>query len=136
MRAQFGHRHRPAVDFDPFGLGRDVESDEESAVRKWFAVGLCDFNVVGIGIALRPKPLVNPADAFAGTFHVNESYAQLQLAYDIASAGVIPDVVPCEVYCHSLTDPTILGDDLRRAGAQTLTCFALQLPERLAEHNR
>jgi phytoene dehydrogenase-like protein len=74
---------------------------------------------------------VDPADAFAGTFHVNESYTQLQLAYDTAVAGAVPDVVPCEIYCHSLTDPTILGDELRRAGAQTLTCFALQLPERL-----
>ena len=34
-------------------------------------------------------------------------------------------------YCHSLTDPSILGPDLRAAGAQTLTCFALQLPARL-----
>jgi hypothetical protein len=37
----------------------------ESTVREWFAVCCCDFNVIGIGIALRPKPLVNSADAFA-----------------------------------------------------------------------
>ena len=48
-----------------------------------------------------------------------------------ASAGALPDPVPCEVYCHTLADPTILGDDLRAAGAQALTCFALHMPARL-----
>lgn len=76
-------------------------------------------------------PAVDPADAFAGTFHVNESAAQLEAAYAQAAAGRIPDVVPCEVYCHSLSDPSILGRGLRAAGAHTLTCFALHLPARL-----
>jgi phytoene dehydrogenase-like protein len=76
-------------------------------------------------------PGVDPADAFAGTFHVNESAAQLEAAYAQAAAGRIPDVVPCEVYCHSLSDPSILGPELRAAGAHTLTCFALHLPARL-----
>jgi phytoene dehydrogenase-like protein len=74
---------------------------------------------------------IDPADAFAGTFHVNESAAQLQAAYEQAAAGAIPDVVPCEIYCHSLSDPTILGPQLRADGAHTLTCFALHLPARL-----
>lgn len=74
---------------------------------------------------------VDPRDAFAGTFHVNESAAQLEAAYAQAAAGRIPDVVPCEVYCHSLSDPSILGPALRAAGAHTLTCFALHLPARL-----
>ena len=39
--------------------------------------------------------------------------------------------MPCEIYCHSLTDPTILGPELRAAGAQTLTLFALHTPARL-----
>jgi phytoene dehydrogenase-like protein len=74
---------------------------------------------------------VDPADAFAGTFHVNETYGQLEAARAWAAAGELPDPVPCEIYCHTLTDPTILGPELRAAGAQTLTCFALQLPARL-----
>ena len=74
---------------------------------------------------------VDPADAFAGTFHVNEGYEQLERAHAQAAAGALPDVVPCEIYCHSLTDPSILGPELRAAGAQTLTCFALHLPTRL-----
>jgi phytoene dehydrogenase-like protein len=74
---------------------------------------------------------VDPADAFAGTFHVNEGYGQLEAARARAAAGELPDPVPCEIYCHTLTDPTILGPELRASGAHTLTCFALQLPARL-----
>jgi phytoene dehydrogenase-like protein len=81
-------------------------------------------------------PSVDPRDAFAGTFHVNEGYAQLEAAKVRAANGELPNPVPCEVYCHTLTDPTILGPELRAAGAHTLTCFALQLPARLfAEDN-
>jgi phytoene dehydrogenase-like protein len=74
---------------------------------------------------------VDPREAFAGTFHVNESASALAAAHAAALDGRLPDPVPCEMYCHSLTDPTILGPELRAAGAQTLTCFALQLPARL-----
>jgi phytoene dehydrogenase-like protein len=74
---------------------------------------------------------VDPHEAFAGTFHVNESATQLALAYGQAQRGQVPELAPCEVYCHSLTDPTILGADLREAGAQTLTCFSLHMPARL-----
>jgi phytoene dehydrogenase-like protein len=74
---------------------------------------------------------VSPEDAFAGTFHVNEGYEQLAAAFRAAQAGRIPAVVPCEAYCHSLTDPTILDEALRRAGAQALTVFALHMPARL-----
>jgi phytoene dehydrogenase-like protein len=74
---------------------------------------------------------VDPADAFAGTFHVNETYAQLDAAHARAEHGDLPDPVPCEIYCHTLTDPTILGPELRAAGAHTLTCFSLHLPARL-----
>jgi phytoene dehydrogenase-like protein len=72
-----------------------------------------------------------PEQAFAGTFHVNETASQLQRAHDEAAAGTIPALPPCEVYCHSLTDPTILGPDLRAAGAHTLTLFGLHMPARL-----
>jgi phytoene dehydrogenase-like protein len=72
-----------------------------------------------------------PDDAFAGTFHVNESYSQLAAAYRQAAAGEIPAVVPAEAYCHSLTDASILSPALAAAGAQTLTVFALHMPARL-----
>lgn len=74
---------------------------------------------------------VSPEEGFAGTLHVNESYAQLEAAYAQAAGGRIPQPAPCEAYCHSLTDPSILGDGLRAAGAHTLTVFGLHMPARL-----
>jgi phytoene dehydrogenase-like protein len=73
----------------------------------------------------------DPAAAFAGTFHVNEGYAQLQHAYAAAAAGRVPEVPPCEIYCHSLSDRSILGPELGSGTAQTLTLFGLHLPARL-----
>lgn len=72
---------------------------------------------------------VAPEAAFGGTFHINEGYTQLQTAYDEAAEGEIPAVLPCEIYCHSLADRTILGDELAAAGAQTLTVFGLHVPD-------
>jgi phytoene dehydrogenase-like protein len=74
---------------------------------------------------------VAPGQAFAGTFHINETAEQLQRAHDEAAAGRVPSLPPCEVYCHSLTDPSILGPSLREAGAQTMTLFGLHMPARL-----
>jgi phytoene dehydrogenase-like protein len=74
---------------------------------------------------------VAPEAAFAGTFHINETMTQLDDAYAIAAGGGIPSPLPAEIYCHSLTDPSILGPGLRAEGAQTLTLFGLQLPHRL-----
>ncbi len=76
---------------------------------------------------------VDPAAAFGGTFHINETWSQLSTAYDTASAGGIPEPLPCEIYCHSLTDPTILSPELRASGAQTLTVFGLHTPARLVD---
>ena len=66
-------------------------------------------------------PEVQAGDAFTGTFHVNEGYEQLGHAFREASGGQIPELVPCEAYCHSLTDPSILSEELRASGAQSLT---------------
>jgi phytoene dehydrogenase-like protein len=52
-------------------------------------------------------------------------------AFEQASRGEIPNPLPCEIYCHSITDPTILGQELRESGAQTLTVFAIQAPHSL-----
>jgi phytoene dehydrogenase-like protein len=76
-------------------------------------------------------PSVDPRAAFAGTFHVNENYSQLQQSYAAALAGIVPHLVPCEIYCHSLTDRSILGPALAATDAQTLTIFGLQVPARL-----
>ncbi|RLV50118.1 NAD(P)/FAD-dependent oxidoreductase [Nocardioides mangrovicus] len=77
----------------------------------------------------------DPETAFAGTFHVAESYAELQQAYEEAAAGSIPSRPPGEMYCHSLTDPSILGP-LTGTGAQTLTWFGLHMPASLFAEDR
>ena len=76
-------------------------------------------------------PQVDPSVAFAGTFHINETYEQLATAYAEAAAGRLPSVPPAEIYCHTLTDPSILGEGLRASGHHTLTLFGLHMPARL-----
>ena len=71
----------------------------------------------------------DPAVAFAGTLHLGEDYSQLERAYADAAAGSLPSSLPGEVYCHSLTDPSILGD--APAGTHTLTYFGLHTPATL-----
>jgi len=76
---------------------------------------------------------VDPAAAFGGTFHANEGWDRLGASYAEAASGRVPDPIPCEIYCHSLTDPSILSPELRASGAHTLTVFALQTPDRLVD---
>lgn len=76
---------------------------------------------------------VAPEAAFAGTFHINELQTQLDAAFETAARGGIPSPLPCEIYCHSLSDPTILDPELAASGAHTLTVFGLHVPHRLVE---
>lgn len=76
-------------------------------------------------------PAADPSAAFAGTFHINEGYQQLQDAYAAAAGGHVPRLPPCEIYCHSLSDRSILGPALSATDAQTLTLFGLHMPARL-----
>ncbi|MGW9630057.1 phytoene desaturase family protein [Agromyces sp. NPDC055520] len=78
-------------------------------------------------------PDVAPEAAFAGTFHINELESQLDSAYRTAARGGIPSPLPCEVYCHTLSDPSILSPELAASGAHTLTVFGLHVPHRLLE---
>jgi phytoene dehydrogenase-like protein len=72
---------------------------------------------------------IDPRVAFAGTLHLGEDYPDLEQAYAQAAGGEIPARLPGEVYCHSLTDPSILGGV--PAGTHTLTYFGLHLPAEL-----
>lgn len=74
------------------------------------------------------KADIDPAIAFAGTFHVGESMTELESAWATAAGGNLPDPAVGELYCHTLTDPSILGDELAAAGAHTLTYFGLHTP--------
>jgi phytoene dehydrogenase-like protein len=91
---------------------------------------------VKVNLLLRRLPRLrdaslDPAAAFGGTFHINEGYEQLERAFRAASAGDIPSPLPAEIYCHSLTDSSILSPELCASGAQTLTVFGLHTPHRL-----
>ncbi len=76
----------------------------------------------------RLKSGVDPRLAFAGTFHVNESFTQFETAYTRARGGEMPLPLPLEMYCHTLTDPTILSPELIAKGFHTLTLFGLHTP--------
>jgi phytoene dehydrogenase-like protein len=70
-----------------------------------------------------------PAEqAFAGTLHLAESYSELRGAYEQSERGEIPDPLPSEIYCHTLTDQTILSPAAAARGTHTLTLFGLHTP--------
>ena len=77
------------------------------------------------------KSVIDPRLAFAGTFHANESFTQCESVFTEAEDGVMPQKMPIEMYCHTLTDPSILGQELQDAGYQTLTLFGLHTPASL-----
>jgi phytoene dehydrogenase-like protein len=85
-----------------------------------------------INIVLRRLPRlrsgIDPAMGFAGTLHLGQGYGRLQQAYEEALAGQIPNPMPCEIYCHTLTDGSILDPELRAAGYHTLTVFGMHTP--------
>ncbi len=90
-------------------------------------------SVFKINMLLRRLPKLKAekypaAEAFCGTFHSDEGYEQMNASYRQAAAGRLPDNTPCEVYCHTLTDDSILAPDLRAQGFQTMTLFGLDAP--------
>ena len=96
----------------------DVESDTAGAQLK--------INMLLDRLPALRDGSVLPDAAFSGTFHINESYGQLHAAWQQASIDKVPSVPPCEIYCHTLSDRSILGPEL--AGCNTLTLFGLQMP--------
>jgi phytoene dehydrogenase-like protein len=76
---------------------------------------------------------IAPEDAFAGTIHFSEGYAAMQDSYRQAASSIMPNVPPGEVYCHSLTDSSILGESVK--DLHTLTLFGLDMPYSLFEAN-
>ena len=88
-----------------------------------------------INILLRSLPDlksgIDPRLAFAGTFHAQESFAECESTYLQAKGGAVPEKLPIEMYCHTLTDPSILSAELQAQGYQTLTLFGLHTPAAL-----
>lgn len=108
-------------------------------VSEYSAPKSLDGSQVKINMLLQKLPRlksgIDAKDAFAGTFHIDERYSDLQMAYQQSAAGKVPDRIPAEMYCHTLTDNSILSDDLNSRGFHTLTLFGLHTPAVLFENN-
>ena len=90
-------------------------------------------SVFKINMLLRRLPKLKAtrypaAEAFCGTFHTDEGYEQMKLSFEEAQRGGLPRKPPGEVYCHTLTDDSILSPDLRAQGFHTLTLFGIDTP--------
>ena len=98
-------------------------------------------SVFKINMLLRRLPKLKArrysgTEAFCGTFHIDEGYEEMNMSYEQASKGRLPDKLPSEVYCHTLTDNSILSPELRGQGFHTMTLFGLDTPWALfAENN-
>ncbi|MEQ1935553.1 MAG: NAD(P)/FAD-dependent oxidoreductase [Fimbriimonadaceae bacterium] len=95
-------------------------------------------SVIKINMLLKRLPKVRATgvsseEAFAGSFHIDEGYGQMQTSFETSRNGAIPNPAPGEMYCHTLTDPSILCEELQAQGYQTLTLFGLDMPYRLFE---
>ncbi len=91
-----------------------------------------DGSQMKINILLKALPQlksgIDPRLAFAGTFHANESFSHFETTYSQAKRGLMPQALPIEMYCHTLSDPSILSAELNEMGYQTLTLFGLHTP--------
>ena len=103
--------------------GRSISDRAEGAQVK--------VNMVLTRLPQLADPTVTPEQAFGGTFHINETWSQLATAHEDATHLRIPSPLPCEIYCHSLTDSSILSPELAEQGVHTLTVFGLHVPHRL-----
>jgi phytoene dehydrogenase-like protein len=97
-------------------------------------------SVFKINMLLRRLPKLkakkySAADAWCGTFHSDEGYEQMKVSYEQAAKGRLPDKTPCEVYCHTLTDDSILAPELRTQGFHTMTLFGIDTPYSLFAKN-
>ncbi|MEM0927483.1 MAG: FAD-dependent oxidoreductase, partial [Planctomycetota bacterium] len=106
--------------------------------RTWEPETASEGSVIKINMLLKRLPElkavgISSSEAFSGSFHIDEGYQQMLDSYAEASAGAIPDPTPGEVYCHTLTDPSILSKELQERGFHTLTLFGLDMPWRLFE---
>ena len=81
------------------------------------------------------KSGIDPTVAFAGTLHVNESFSQCEDVFDLAMRGQMPHFLPVEMYCHTLSDASILSPQLAEQGYHTLTLFGLHTPATLFDTN-
>jgi len=126
-----GKRHEVGARFLLVNFGRNILAKYSG--KRYRPKAADEGSVFKINMLLRRLPKLKvrryPAvEAFRGTFHSDEGYEQMKASYDQAAKGRLPRKTPCEVYCHTLTDDSILSPDLRQQGYQTLTLFGLDAP--------
>jgi phytoene dehydrogenase-like protein len=97
-------------------------------------------SVIKINLLLKHLPRLrsetcSAREAFGGTFHIDEGYDQMTENYRRADAGLLADKPGGEMYCHSLTDDSILSEPLRKQGYHTLTLFGLDMPYAVFERD-
>ncbi len=108
----------------------------------WVPESSDEGSVVKINMLLKRLPRVRAVgvsseEAFSGSLHIDEGYEQMLQSFQQAANGELPNPAPGEIYCHTLTDSSILSPDLRAQGYHTLTLFGLDMPYRLftSDHN-
>jgi len=133
-----GKRHTVGTRFLLVNFGRNVLAKYSG--KSYRPDTTDEGSVFKINMLLRrlPKLKANkyPAEqAWCGTFHSDEGYEQMKASYEQAASGRSPSKTPCEVYCHTLTDETILSPELRKKGFHTITLFGLDAPYSLFAKN-
>ena len=128
---QDGRRSAVAAKFLLVNFGRNVLARFAGATYRAHATA--EGSVFKINMLLKKLPKLKtkkhpPESAWCGTFHSDEGYEQMNLSYKQAASGSLPEKTPCEVYCHTLTDDSILSPELREKGFQTITLFGLDAP--------
>jgi phytoene dehydrogenase-like protein len=127
-----------AAKFLLVNFGRNVLAKYSG--KKYRPEAIDEGSVFKINMLLRRLPKLKTTNvaseqAWSGTFHSDEGYEQMNASYEKASKGRLPDKTPCEVYCHTLTDDTILSPGLRAKGFHTITLFGLDAPYSLFKKN-
>ena len=126
-----GHNQTIAARFVLVNFGRNVLANY--AGQPYQPKNVDEGSVFKMNMLLQRLPRLegqkySASDAWCGTFHSDEGYEQMNVSYEQAAKGRLPDRTPCEVYCHTLTDNSILSPELRAQGFQTMTLFGLDTP--------
>ena len=126
-----GKSHGVSAKYLLVNFGRNVLA--KYAGTNYKADATDEGSVFKINMLLRKLPRLKtkkyrPHQAWSGTFHSDEGYEQMNASYEQAAKGRLPAKTPCEVYCHTLTDDSILSPELRTKGFHTITLFGLDTP--------
>ncbi|MEY2480749.1 MAG: hypothetical protein QOI04_1676 [Verrucomicrobiota bacterium] len=126
-----GKRQSVEAKFVLVNFGRNVLA--KYAGETYEPEAIDEGSVFKINMLLKKLPKLkakkySATEAWCGTFHSDEGYEQMNASHEQAAKGHVPEKMPCEVYCHTLTDDSILAPELRAQGFHTMTLFGLDAP--------